>query len=127
MPTLLELQKSVGAALISGDLAAAEFLVADGIAPHARLNIYRNTYLAKSRGRAEDFLSGGAEACRRRILRRRRLAASIDAHPPQSAYLNDYGGAACATFSRNSPGSVAPLSRRRCASRMGRECGAACR
>ena len=90
MPTLLELQKSVGAALISGDLAAAEFLVADGIAPDARLNIYRNTYLAGLVGAlrisypavrklvGDEFFEGAARAF-------------IDAHPARSAYLNEYG------------------------------------
>jgi hypothetical protein len=90
MPTLHELQASFGAALIAGDPAAAEFVTADGIAPDARLNIYRNTYLANLIGAlrisypavrklvGDEFFEGMARAY-------------IDVHPAQSAYLNGYG------------------------------------
>ena len=90
MPTLHELQESFGAALISGDPAAAEFVVADGIAPDGRLNIYRNTYVANLVGAlrisypavrklvGDEFFEGMARAF-------------VDLHPATSAYLNDYG------------------------------------
>jgi hypothetical protein len=90
MPTLLEVQRAIGAFLAQGDLAAAEFVIADGIAPDARLNIYRNTYVGNLVGAlrisypavrrlvGEDFFEGAARAF-------------IDTHPPQSAYLNAYG------------------------------------
>ena len=46
MPTLRELQRDVARALIAGDDAAAMHLVADGLAPVARLAVYRNTIVA---------------------------------------------------------------------------------
>jgi len=90
MPTLLDLQRAIGAFMAHGDLAAAEFVIADGIAPDSRLSIYRNTYAGNLVGAlrisypavkrlvGEDFFEGAARDF-------------IDAHPPQSAYLNDYG------------------------------------
>jgi hypothetical protein len=90
MPTLLEVQRAIGAFLAQGDLAAVEFVIADRIAPDARLNIYRNTYVGNLVGAlrisypairrlvGEDFFEGAARAF-------------IDTYPPQSAYLNDYG------------------------------------
>jgi hypothetical protein len=100
MPTLHELQESFGAALMSGDPAAAEWIAADGLAPDARLNIYRNTYLTNLVGAlrisypavrklvGDEFFEGTARAY-------------IDVHPARSAYLNDYGaqlGAFLASF-----------------------------
>jgi hypothetical protein len=90
MPTLLEVQRSVGASLTGGGDAAAGLVIGDGIAADARLNIYRNTYAANLVSAlrisypairlliGEDFFEGAA-----RVF--------IDAHPPQSAYLNSYG------------------------------------
>lgn len=90
MPTLLEVQRAMGAFLAQGDLAAAEFVIADGIAPDSRLSIYRNTYAGNLVGAlrisypvirrlvGEDFFEGAA-----RVF--------VDTHPAQSAYLNDYG------------------------------------
>jgi hypothetical protein len=90
MPTLLEVQRAIGALLAQGDLAATEFVIPDGIAPESRLSIYRNTYSGNLVGAlrisypairrlvGDEFFEGAARAF-------------IDAHPPQSAYLNDYG------------------------------------
>ena len=90
MPTLHELQQAFGAALTGGDGAVAAFVVDDGIAPDARLNIYRNTYAGNLVGAlkisypavrklvGEEFFEGAV-----RIF--------VEAHPPTSAYLNDYG------------------------------------
>ena len=91
MPTLHELQQAFGAALTTGDPAAAGFVIDDGIVSEARLNIYRNTYVGNLVGAlrisypavrklvGDEFFEGAARAF-------------IDAHPPQSAYLNEYGG-----------------------------------
>jgi len=47
MPTLHELQRDVARAVIAGDdTAAAMHVVADGLAPAARLAVYRNTVVA---------------------------------------------------------------------------------
>lgn len=90
MPTLHELQQSFAAAIVAGDPAAAEFVIGDGIAPEARLNVYRNTYLGNLVGAmrisfpavrklvGNEFFEGAARAF-------------IDAHPPKCAHLNDYG------------------------------------
>ena len=90
MPTLRDVQQAFGAALISDDAAAVEFVIDDGIAAENRLNIYRNTGLGNLVGAlrisypavrklvGDEFFEG---ACR----------AFIDAHPPRSAYLNEYG------------------------------------
>jgi hypothetical protein len=90
MPTLLEVQRAMGAFLAKGDLAASELVISDGIAPDERLNIYRNTFIANLVGAlrisypavrrlvGEDFFEG--------VVR-----AFIDTYPPQAAYLNAYG------------------------------------
>ena len=90
MPTLLELQQSFAAALIAGDPRAGEFVIADGIAPDARLNIYSNTCAGNLVGAlrisfpavrklvGDDFFEGAA-------------LVFIAAVPPKSAYLNAYG------------------------------------
>jgi hypothetical protein len=90
MPTLRELQQSFAAALIAGDPRAGEFVIADGIAPDARLNIYSNTCAGNLVGAlrisfpavrklvGDDFFEGAA-------------LVFIAAVPPKSAYLNAYG------------------------------------
>jgi hypothetical protein len=90
MPTLLEVQRAIGAFLTQSDLAAAAFVIGDDIAPDARLSIYRNTYLGNLVGAlrisfpavrrlvGEEFFEGATRAF-------------IEAHPPRSAYLNSYG------------------------------------
>ena len=90
MPTLLEVQRAVSAFLTQGDQGVAVFVAADGLAPSARLDIYRNTYTGNLAGAVqiaypavrrlvgEEFFEGTARAF-------------IDACPPRSAYLNEYG------------------------------------
>ncbi len=91
VPTLLELQRAVRAGLLEdGDIAAAGHVVADGMDPAQRLDVYRNTclsvltaalrlsYPAVCRLVGSEFFEGAA-----RIF--------IKRHLPRSAYLNDYG------------------------------------
>ena len=90
MPTLLELQTAVREFMLRGDAAAAEHVIADGIAPEGRLSIYRNTYVsvvvnalrlaypAVHRLVGGEFFEGAARTF-------------IDANPPRAAYLNAYG------------------------------------
>lgn len=89
MPTLLEVQGAVARDLIAGDDGGAEYIVADGIAGAARLNVYRNTligglttalrlaYPAVFRLVGAPFFESAA-----RIF--------IAAQPPTSACLDDY-------------------------------------
>jgi hypothetical protein len=107
MPTLHDLQHAFGAALLSSDPAAAEFVIADGIAPEARLNIYRNTYAgnlvaalrisypAVRKLVGDDFFEGTARAF-------------VDAHPPRSAYLNEYGEAFAGFLAQFPPAASVP-------------------
>jgi hypothetical protein len=91
MPTLLEVQRAIGAFMAQGDSAATELVFADGIAPNARLNIYRNTYT----GNLAGALRISYPAMRRLVgdeFFEGAVRAFIDTYPPQSAYLNDYGG-----------------------------------
>jgi hypothetical protein len=91
MPTLLEIERAVRAALLDpGNDDALRHIVADGIAPENRLAIYRNTYVSGAVKALElnfpavrnlvgnEFFEGAA-----RIY--------IDANPPESACLDDYG------------------------------------
>ncbi|QRQ85876.1 HvfC/BufC N-terminal domain-containing protein [Cupriavidus oxalaticus] len=90
-PTLLELQRAIGRGLLHGaddDLAA--LVVADGLAPEARLAVYRNTatgtlvtalrltYPAVHALVGAEFFEGAA-----RLF--------IEDSPPQSAWLDAYG------------------------------------
>jgi len=90
MPTLLEVQSAVARSLIGrdGDVAAS-YIVAGGVAPEARLAIYRNTilgglttalrlsYPAVHRLVGDAFFESAAQLF-------------IAAHPPRSACLDDY-------------------------------------
>ena len=93
MPTLLEVQHAMRCSLLHhGDGAAAAFILSDGLAPEARLDIYRNTasaaltlalrlaYPAVYRLVGGEFFEGVA-----RIF--------IEEKPPRSAYLDEYGAA----------------------------------
>ena len=88
---LPELQRRVAGAILTGDLAAAAPAVCgDGLAPEARLRVYRNhfritlaaalgaTFPATARLLGEDGFSGLA----------RRF---VDAHPPAQPCLAEYG------------------------------------
>jgi hypothetical protein len=93
MPTLLELQQAVSRSLLAqDDHAAAMHILADGIAPAARLNIYRNTFI----GTLTSALRLSFPAVYRLVgagFFETVARLFIEAEPPQSAYLNDYGGA----------------------------------
>ena len=91
MPTLLEVQRAIRRSLLARDATAADaFIVADGLAPNARLNVYRNTsigalttalrlsYPAIYRLVGAAFFEGAA-----RIF--------IEKAPPRGAYLDEYG------------------------------------
>jgi len=91
MPSLLELQREVAAALSAPvELATPGCIIEDGMSAAARLGIYRNTYgsvLVAALRIAYPIVHKlvGAdffEAAARKF---------IDANPPESAYLNGYG------------------------------------
>jgi hypothetical protein len=91
VPTLLELQNAVGRAIVAreNDDAVAH-IIADGIAPDARLSIYRNTFIDSlttalrlaypviHRLVGAEFFQGAAEIF-------------VGERPPRSAYLDEYG------------------------------------
>jgi hypothetical protein len=89
MPTLLDVQRAMRAALIDGNDGAAIALLADGV-PADRLDIYRNT-----------FITGATRALRLSFPAVHRLvgdgffagaaAAFIAQQPPQAACLDGYG------------------------------------
>jgi hypothetical protein len=91
MPALRELQAAIGAAMLGGDAgAAAREIEADGLAPEARLDIYRHHVLTT--------LTSALEAtfpviCR--LVDRRFFAYAADAylraHPPTGPCLFEYG------------------------------------
>jgi Putative DNA-binding domain len=91
VPTLLEVQRAMRRSLVEHDDAeAAAYILADGLPPEARLNVYRNTsigalttalrlsYPAIYRLVGAEFFEGTA-----RIF--------IEGEPPDSAYLDEYG------------------------------------
>jgi putative DNA-binding protein len=92
VPTLLEIQRAMRWSLLHGDGAVVAFILSDGLAPEARLNVYRNTaidvlttalrlaYPAVHRLVGGEFFEGVA-----RIF--------IEEEPPRSAYLEGYGAA----------------------------------
>ncbi len=91
MPTLLELQRVMRAALVDRDDGAAVAMLADGV-PADRLDIYRNTFVAGAtralrlsfptvhRLVGDDFFSGAA-------------AVFVAREPPRASRLDDYGAA----------------------------------
>ena len=91
MPALRELQAAIGAAMLGGDAgAAAREIEPDGLAPEARLEIYRHHVLTT--------LTSALEAtfpviCR--LVDRRFFAYTADtylrAHPPTGPCLFEYG------------------------------------
>ena len=120
MPTLLDVERAFRATFLepeNGD--AAEHVIADGISPDDRLDIYRNTFIAALtkalrlnfpavlRLVGDEFFDAAA-----RIF--------IEAHPPKSAWLDAYGGEFPAFLAAFPASVVADLSGRRRAPRMGR-------
>lgn len=89
MPTLLELQHAMRASLVDRNDGPAAAMLADNV-PAERLNIYRNTFVsgvtkalrlsypAVHRLVGDDFFAGAA-------------GVFIAQHPPQAAYLDQYG------------------------------------
>jgi hypothetical protein len=103
MPTLLELQRSISTAVLSGESnEAAHFIVGEGLAPDERLNIYRNNFLASltsalrisfpavHRLVGAEFFDGAAQCF-------------IEAESPQSANLYLYGAGFADFLARFSP------------------------
>jgi hypothetical protein len=91
MPTLLEVQHAMRRSLVGHhDDEATAYILADGLAPRVRLDVYRNTligaltttlrlsYPAVHRLVGPEFFAAGA-----RIF--------IKAEPPKGAYLDEYG------------------------------------
>ena len=90
MPTLLEVQQAMHCSLVAGDDASMTVFLADPAAAD-RLNIYRNTFILSltkalnlcypvvKRLVGEDFFEGAAQQF-------------VTRHPPQTAYLNQFGG-----------------------------------
>lgn len=91
MPTLLEVQRAVYRSLTApADAVAAQYVVADGLAPEARLNVYRNTFV----GTLTKALQLSFPAVHRLVGAAFFESVAhlfIEAAPPRSAYLDDYG------------------------------------
>ena len=107
MPTLRDLQRAVYRGLVAGeDGSCAAHVVADGIAGAARLNVYRNTFIGNLTIAlrlvypAIHRLVGGPffESVARLF---------IEAQPPRSAWLDEYGAGFSEFLAGFAP--VAPL------------------
>ncbi len=91
MPALRELQAAIGAAMLGGDArAAAQEIEPDGLAPEARLEIYRHHVLTTLTSALEATFP---VVCR--LVDRRFFAYAADtylrAHPPTRPCLFEYG------------------------------------
>lgn len=93
MPTLLEIERAVYRSLVEhDDQAAVRLILADGLAPEARLNVYRNTFI----GTLTTALRLSFPAVHRLVGAAFFESAArifIEEEPPQSAYLDEYGEA----------------------------------
>jgi hypothetical protein len=90
VPTLLEVQRAMRRSLVERDDEAAAYILADGLPPGARLEVYRHTsisalttalrlsYPVVHRLVGAEFFDGAT-----RIF--------IEAEPPHGAYLDEYG------------------------------------
>src|SRR6266446_423236 len=127
MPALLELQRAFAASMLhEEDDAVCGAVVDDGFAAAERLRIYRNTcrstliealrmtYPAVERLVGRDFFDMAA-------------ARYAGTHPPQSGYLNEYGGEFPEFLAAFAPASelryLADSRALRMGARRGRECG----
>src|SRR5713101_4836442 len=103
MPTLLELQRAVHRSLVArDDGAVVRHILADGIAPEARLNIYRNTFI----GALTTALRLSFPAAHRLVGSEFFESAAgifIEEEPPRTAYLDEYGEAFPEFLSRFAP------------------------
>jgi putative DNA-binding protein len=93
MPTLLEIERAVYRSLVEHDDAtAAQHILADGLAPEARLNVYRNTFI----GTLTTALRLSFPAVHRLVgaeFFENAARIFIEEAPPRSAYLDEYGAA----------------------------------
>lgn len=91
MPTLREMQRAVSVSLVDcDDTQAVAHIVDDGIAPDARLNIYRNTFV----GVLTTALCLSYPAVYRLVgaqFFEGMVRLFIQRHPPEYAYLDLYG------------------------------------
>jgi Putative DNA-binding domain len=91
MPTLREVQRAVYRSLVAGDdVPCAEFIASGAIPGNARLNIYRNTFI----GSLTTALRLAYPAIHRLVGAEFFESAArifIEAEPPRSARLDDYG------------------------------------
>ncbi len=108
MPTLLEIEHAVYRSLVEhDDRAAVPHILADGLAPEARLNIYRNTFI----GTLTTALRLSFPAVYRLVGAEFFESAArifIEAEPPRSAYLDEYGEAFPQFLARFAPASSVP-------------------
>src|SRR6516225_2350475 len=92
MPTLLDLQRAVYRGFVAGeDGPCAAHAVADGIAGAARLNVYRNTFV----GNLTTALRLVYPAIHRLVgapFFESAARVFVEAQPPRSAWLDEYGG-----------------------------------
>lgn len=92
MPTLLELQRAMYHGIVERDDGpASAYILADGLAPEARINVYRNTFV----GCLTTALRLSFPAIHRLVGATFFESAArifIDENPPRSAYLDEYGG-----------------------------------
>jgi hypothetical protein len=117
VPALLELQRATRPSLVDHDDGPAAAMLDENL-PADRLNIYRNTFVtgvtkalrlsypAINRLVGNDFFEGAASFF-------------IVQHPPRVAYLDEYRCGLSAILARLSASSVARISGRCRASRMG--------
>lgn len=91
MPALLDVQAGLYRSLAIGDdTAIARYVIGDGLAPEARLRVYRNTFI----GTLATALRLNYPAVHRLVgaaFFEGTAARFIESEPPSSAYLNDYG------------------------------------
>jgi hypothetical protein len=108
VPTLLELQRAVHRSLVAhDDEAAAQHILADGLAPEARLDIYRNTFI----GALTTALRLSFPAVHRLVGPEFFESAArifIEGEPPRSAYLDEYGEAFPKFLARFAPAASLP-------------------
>jgi Putative DNA-binding domain len=91
MPTMLELQRAVYRGLVVGeDGPCAEHVVAEGIAGEARLNIYRNTFIANLTT-ALRLVYPAIHCLVGALFFESAARFFIEAQPPRSAWLDEYG------------------------------------
>lgn len=108
MPTLREVQQAISRCLLDQDDRDADgLIIADGIAAAARLDIYRNTFI----GTLTNALRLSFPAVHRLVGEAFFESAArlfIEAEPPRSAYLDDYGAGFPEFLARHTPAASLP-------------------